>query len=303
MTCLRFFYIVAICTICTGKVLSQSAFFDMLDEHSSRYHQSLYHYDFPEAKAQLNFIADDTSLSGYLFQVNYLWWMIITGEQDQNNFDLCFELLENAEKLINEEAYVANDDQLAALLVYLFQARIHVFQNNYYKALVDYSQMLSMLKKLINMEENENYSEEEKLILGFYHYTIGKLKKKYPVFYPYFLLLPKADFQKGKAWVLASLKSNSVLVRTEALYFLMKISLELDHDYESTQLFAHELIGLYPGNALFLFYQYRAFKELEQDENAQKVFEKISKISNEIPYLSDQQKVHFTNIIKELYAN
>jgi len=299
MKILKQIFLFIIIVINSNIIQAQLSFFDANDSLVKNYHASLYQYNFTETSNYIQILQKSANNTDrYLFQVNYLWWLIITGDQKEENFQQCFHILDEAEKQIELHQQNSEQEELTALMIYLYKARIHVFNSHYYKALVGYSKMLSILKKLMDAE-NETISEDKKLVLGLYNYSIGKIKEKYPMFYPYFLLLPKADFELGKKWVIESIKSKNMLVKTEALYFLMKISLEVDKNYDYAQLFANQLVNLYPENILFLFYQYQGYYHQNNTDEAKKVLRKMLMSADKLEYLSSAQKTHFITIIEK----
>lgn len=293
--------VVFILLLISHSLFGQYNFFNTNDSLINDYHKLLYEYEFENAHKTLKKIsALNSKKETYLFDVNYDWWQIISGEDSKDNFKRCFAVLNEAQIVLANEAIETEYDLLNALLIYLYEARIHVFNKNYYKALVGYSQMLSMFKKLMN-DDNNPMSDNKKLVLGFYNYSVGRLKSKYPIFYPYFLLLPSSDIELGKKWIIQSLKSKSVVVHTEALYFLMKISLELDNDYEYALLFSNQLIKEYPKNLLFLFYHFQIHYALKNFEEAKQISQKIYTIAHSLSFLSEKQKTHFNTIIEKDY--
>jgi tetratricopeptide (TPR) repeat protein len=281
-------------------IYAQLSFFDTQDSSINSYHESIYSYNFDITS---DLLSDESikfkNIDKSLFQVNYFWWLIITGEQNEVNFQQCFSILSEAEDDLTKSQLKTEKDELTALIIYLFKARIHVFNNDYYKALVSYSEMLGMLKSLMKNADEEVISPQTKLVLGLYHYSIGKLKSNYPMFYPYFLLLPKSDFDKGKKWVLESIKSNDILIKTESLYFLMKISLEVDKNYKEAEIFSEQLVKLYSNNLLFQFYRYQIKYHLKKHVDANEIYKEMIQIANKKESLSDNQKTHFINIIKK----
>lgn len=81
----------------------------------------------------------------------------------------------------------------------------------------------------------------------------------------------------------------------------MKISLEMDKNYEYAQLFASQLVNLYPENLLFLFYQYQVFYHQNKTSAAHEVLNRMKLLSDEMKFLSENQKTHFITIIEKDY--
>ena len=279
-------------------VSGQKGVFNINNQNISSYYKTLYNYEFNNTPGYLKEIENQCDQSSYfLLDVNYLWWMIITGEQENENIEKCFELLDTAELFFNGNLDIDTKTSIVnQLIIQLFKARIHIFDNNYGRALIGYSKMLNFLKQLIDIEENF-VDDDIKLILGLYNYSIGKMKSRYPLFLPYFAMLPKSDYALGKRLMLESLKSESVIIKTETLYFLMKISLEVDEDYESAILFSNQLTKLYPDNLLFLFYEFRINLLNNQFYEARIVANKIGMLSESLEGLTPRQRTHFVNLV------
>ena len=103
--------------------------------------------------------------------------------------------------------------------------------------------------------ERESININYKLIAGLYNYFVAYTIDKYPIFYPYFFLFPKGNKQKGLNQLETCKNSKDIFIYTEANYFLMKINLEFENNYELANNYSTILTEKYDNNLLFQYFK------------------------------------------------
>ncbi|MCX7987140.1 MAG: hypothetical protein N2662_09400 [Bacteroidales bacterium] len=92
--------------------------------------------------------------------------------------------------------------------------------------------------------------DNQKLIVGLMHYLGATALKKYPYLFQKKKLLCFSD-TLGLNLLVQCSQSTSVYARTESLYFLVKIYLEIESNFPKAYFYSTQLINLFPENIIF----------------------------------------------------
>ena len=138
-------------------------------------------------------------------------------------------------------------------------------------------------------------TKNEKLLLqaGLYHYMAAVSLEEKPLLKPFFKLAPAFDKDLGYQLLISAARSNHPLIRMEAVYFLMKINLEVSRDYSEALRWCVILLEQYPNNILYHYYLLQSLSKLHKHEEAKKEFEQIQYLSLSLPGLTNNQRRHF----------
>ncbi len=226
--------------------------------------QALQKFDFQKADSLCNAMEQVSSgYLTYLTRANYLWWQIVTQAPDEEleqrylaSLDKAYEAIQIK---INSE--YNHEDLFYFINIFALKARLNVKNKEYIRAIRHLRNSIGYIEESFGKEpQNPNLY----LTSGLYNYVADFGAVKYPFLRFYTILYPKGDMQKGLLQLIRASEYNDMVVQTEAHYFLMKIYLELEPDFENAIVHAKWLVDHYPENLLYWFYFYQVY-ELKDD--------------------------------------
>jgi len=228
-------------------------------------------------------------------KANYYWWLLISGDDSESNLQQCQKHLDGTLAIIKQkpEKQHTNEDVFNLIFSYAYKARLEILHGKYFSAVQYLRYTLDYLKFSL---ENENSYEQFKLSAGLYHYFAAYSIDKYPIIYPYFIFYPRADKAKGLKILKICAKSENLVLRTEATYFLMKISHEIEHNYTDAENYAKQLLLWYPQNLVFRYTYFKILLAAKKEEQAVNELNCIKQNAAHNSQLSDKQKKHFMEL-------
>lgn len=282
--------------------ISQDIYNNLETENSSdvvSFFNSIYNYNFVEAKQKKdkNFRGEHSFVEKELLNANYYWWLIISGENKLENHELCMYYLNlaNVKLKSSNNKKLTESDVFSHIYIYAYKARLEIFNGRNLKAL---RHLFSSINYIEIAMENESQSDRYKFVAGLYNYFVAYIIEKYPIFYPYFFLFPKGDISKGLQQLKECSNSNDILVKTEAIYFLSKIYLEFENNYQLANEYCSKLTTSYKQNLIYRYYQFKSYLLLKDMENIKNEYYKLKIIAEKNYQLSNIQKVHLLEIAK-----
>ncbi len=261
--------------------------------------ENIYRYKFQSADSAIKKL-NESHPNDYLvklLEVNYYWWKIISGDESEENtgkyylnLERCFMLLEPVNK-----KYISNDTLYALITTYAYKARIHSMHSRYFLALAELNSCIGLIKQSFGREKFEWFE----LTSGLYYYYMEAVKKNYPFLIPYLILFPKGDKEKGLSYLEEAKSSNNSILSSEASYFLMKIYLEEERNFQLSRIYSVHLIQKYPQNLLFRYYLFKSFLEENNLEGATRELSGIIFNAQNNPQISQTEKIHFAGMARE----
>jgi hypothetical protein len=267
-----------------------------------------------EATQKFNFHSADSALKKLqgtgkeaaaieLAKANYLWWLIISGEDSPGNrsayvahSDKAIKDYKNLPltKLGDEELYVV-------ITSYANKARIEGLGKNYLKGFGHINTCLKYIQQSFGKEKRFVYFT---LTSGLYNYYMATANKNFPVLIPYLALFPDGDLKKGIELLKAASESVDIPLSTEGHYFLMKLYLD-EKDYASAMWYCDWLLKKYPDNLLYNYYHFKILLDNKQKEQALEILSKIRLKEMFNLQLTDKQKHYYSGLatkdLKEYY--
>lgn len=212
------------------------------DMYNFRFDQSLRHFIYLKKKYGWH------PLPYFLMGLNY-WWRIVPDfkneEFDQTFYAYMDTALVLAKRMHEEVNPIEGAFFLAA--THAFKGRLHSERREYSKAAFASKNALKYLDECKGLG-NEN----PELLFGdaLFNYYAAWIPENYPFLKPIMLMFPKGDKKEGIAQ-LKEVARNAFYTRTEAQYYLMRISYFEENDLQTSLQVAEYLHTTYPGNAYF----------------------------------------------------
>jgi hypothetical protein len=245
------------------------------DMYNFRFDQSLRHFIYLKKKYGWH------PLPYFLMGLNY-WWRIVPDfkneEFDQTFYAYMDTALVLAKRMHEEVNPIEGAFFLAA--THAFKGRLHSERREYSKAAFASKNALKYLDECKGLG-NEN----PELLFGdaLFNYYAAWIPENYPFLKPIMLMFPKGDKKEGIAQ-LKEVARNAFYTRTEAQYYLMRISYFEENDLQTSLQVAEYLHTTYPGNAYFQRFYARLLYQTSDYTKAQLESEDIlAKIEAQAP--------------------
>lgn len=248
------------------------------------YFANLYNFQFVSAASKFN--SNLPVNVGYLWRMYYDWWMLLS-TNDKAYMSQCLAnivLYENHNNLRN--------DSLKIFFV-AFKLRLLLLNHQYLKAYQLINNLADNYKVYVDGISNK---DEQKLISGLMHYLGAKAYKKYPILF-YNKTFRCLSDTLGLRLLKECTRSNSLFVRTEGLYFLMKIYDEIEEDFAQAYIFSLQLVSLFPDNIIFGFHHRTILDRLNKKQEAEKYKIRLMTAIYQNKELLDVQKRYLTQMI------
>ena len=263
---------------------------------------SLYHFKFTKSEKTIQYLIDTYPDNPWtkLSIANHDWWKLISG---LNNKSIYNDLEQNTNAVIRElrkSEDITNEELYCLLSAYAINARVAVLQKNYLKSVSYLNQSIKYLRKSFGNEEEFPWFY---ITSGMYNYYIEREKISFPLLYPYLILLPPGDINKGIQQMKKALISNDPVLSTEAAYFYFKILWEEDKDIQGAEEELDKLISCYAGNLLFLYYRFKLSIDANQIIPARNILNELIKTAIANKELDQLQIDHFKELSKIALKN
>jgi len=198
--------------------------------------------------------------------INYYWWKYISSGHNEEYADLMAERLKLLESACAGKTESSGYHHLFLLITgYAFNARIALADKSY-------GQVVTLLSKYRHLVKQSFGKEADYppfyLTSGLYNYVYAEATGKIPLLPVFTKFNPEIEKKMGILYLRKAALSDNQLIKTEALYFLMKIKTELDPDLREAAFFCKVLNRNYPDNILFNFYQFKILFESGRQQEA-----------------------------------
>lgn len=224
-------------------------------------------YKFMSADSLLKQISSNQSNPfSDLARANYLWWMIISGEDNKTNRQQYVLSSDAAIRNLNDKPVESlSDEQLYTVITgYGNKARIEGLNKSYVKGFMHINTCLKYIKRSFGREQRFSYFT---LTTGLYNYYMSTANRNFPVLLPYLSLFPSGDLKKGIQMLEAAANNSNKLLSTEGHYFLMKLFME-EKDLRKAELHCNWLLKQYPDNLLYNYYIFRILLDQKKKDEA-----------------------------------
>ncbi len=265
----------------------------------------IYNFDFAAAAVH----ADETVAlfpevpESHLLAANYYWWLIITGEDnDQNRSRFNEELRKTLEILYQEGRCrpATMQDIFNSIMAYAYLSRLDVMAKNRFRCLLHVSDCMKYLKQSFGKEDR---FLSFNLTSGLYNYFIAYGIENHPLFYPTLILMPPGSRETGLRQLAVAAASADTLISTEGNYFLLKILSELENNYEEAGKYAAVLADRFRGNMLYQYLYFRVLLDAGKKAEAQHQLEKLHLLSRQSNGSSGKQKSFFLGLASDDLKN
>lgn len=248
-------------------------------------------FNFCNKKSFNGFSSDHVIYS--ITNINYYWWMIISGEKSS---EMKKKLLYQLE--VTKQEFIDDKNDLALLFLLSFDLRVHFYYNELISA---FFCLKKINQKLAESEQNQGSLNNEYFLVvkSLVNYINAHINDKYPFYYKLLIHKPCVDKINSIDQLKKLTRSKNNIVSTESNYFLMKIFFDNEHDFQSAEIYARTLTVNYPGNYIFSFYFTSTLIKNKNLNQAQIEKERtLNNIANN-DYLSENQN----NYCKLLFQN
>ncbi|WP_258103914.1 M48 family metallopeptidase [Marinoscillum sp. MHG1-6] len=229
------------------------------DMYNFRFERSLRHFNY--LKKQYGW----HPLPYFMMGLNY-WWRIVPNFRNETFDDTFYAYMDTAivlaQRLHDEHNPVEGAFFLSA--AYAFKGRLYSERHDWGRAAAAGKNAMNYLEECRGQED---LSPE--LLFGdaLFNYYAEWIPENYPLLKPIMLMFPDGDKELG-IQQLKEVARNAFYTRTEAQYFLMRITALEEQDVETAMQVAEYLHRTFPGNAYFhrfyarLLYTSARYREL-----------------------------------------
>ena len=238
--------------------------------------ENLYDFNFKEAFTKLEKLETidiDQDLKD-ICTANYNWWNIATREYyDSYRADM-LSSLENIIYRHSDSSFddMTEDELFALAHAYAYKTRLDMHEDNYVKGAGNLKEALKCVNYILpRADENIKF----KLLAGLYHYILGSVLEKHPIFKALFIFSPESDIELGKNYLLECSRDDNPLIHTEATYFLLRVEHELNKRYDEADRLILELINKHPENIYFRSYRILILADSGKVANIEKELNQI----------------------------
>ena len=269
----------------------------------SRFYQYLYNYKFLSADTVLRSIGKQNYSPRVvsILEISLAWWQIISGECSPESADSLFQKIDSEIDLIEnktQKSDLSQDEYIQLIILYSYKSRLHNYQNN---RLASFNAFKHSFKYFEELEPCESgYCDMYNFIAGMYYALGGHLREQ---FSPVFLLgLDRnyADKEKGYTLLDQCTRSRNSQIRTESIYFLMKLYYEIQEDPVYASKFSGQLVNLYPDNLVFRFNHILILIEQGKYVEADIAYRIFLTFADKNRQLTPCQKKHFSEEYNKL---
>lgn len=273
------------------------------DPLAETFYQEIYKFQFESAKHTLNHIKSSTRdpLIKEMLYISYEWWMLISTDIDRHHAEYLLDRIgKNIERLDQriKSGKLMQNDLLQMIMLYSYQSRINNHLNDQIKGFLSFRASTEYFK-LLSPCSNIG-CDIYNLVAGLFYTLTGYLQKEYPAIYNMTFDEGFADIPKGIS--LLAKCENSVIsqIRTESMYFFMKLYLEVEPKFETAEVYATQLIEQFPDNLVFRLNHLTILNNLGKDEELLEACRTFLELAENLPEISEKQRIYFIHECRSL---
>ncbi len=262
--------------------------------------EAMYQYNMAEAEEMFWSLSRSRINSNLidLTHVNLLWWWLISGDETRN-YDEEMEMILHrliAELKAKPVEKMSQDEVFTIVHAYAYLTRVDVYKERYLKGIANLSQTLKSLKIILG----QTYRYDKfMMVTGLWNYFAAATMTEYPLFIPFFVLAPKSNKNLGYKLLQECSEMKNLLIRNEALYYMMKVNYQLERKFDEALGTADQLTLRYPNNLIYHFHKFMILFESGQKAKAIEQYQVLLQVSTQAPGLSPVQRNHLVEIARK----
>lgn len=267
----------------------------------------MYNFRFERSMSHFNYLRKEYGwhpLPYFLMGLNY-WWRILPNFNNEE-YDKAFHAYMDTSMILAERMYKDLNKVEGAFMLaatYAFQGRLYSERREWGKAAYAGKNALKYL------EECKGYGDlSPELLFGdaLFNYYREWVPENYPFLKPVMAIFPDGDKEKGIEQ-LKIVARNAFYTRTEAQYYLMRISYYEENDIQGSMQLAGYLHKTFPGNAYFhRFYTrllYQSGNYGEATKECISILNRIDSAQAGYEYNSGRYASFFLGHMNEIHRN
>ena len=206
-----------------------------------------------------------------------------------------FALLKELDKI--DKSNLEPDEKKFLQICYeSFRLRFYLYSKQFWRAYEQTKIMNQLISTTLGKESDYN---PYYLTSGLFNYFAFTGRKKYPFLFTD-NLYKNSSREKGIKYLELASNSDNFMIKTEALYFLVKIYLEVEDKPDLALKYSSQLIGEYNSNIIFQYYHLNILLNLKQNLQAKHEYNNILELIKSED-LSGKQKSHLKDIVDKVY--
>lgn len=251
----------------------------------------IYNFEFEQARTISSNL--ELSESYKVLPIAYAYyWEFLSGNEPELNLKACNNCIKN--KTLPQKS--DSLQEVYQVSINLLQLRVHIARSNFVAPFLLFDDIHLFFK---NNPPN-NCSNFSMLYWGLYNYYIAHTREN--SFATRYILndWPESNKTSGIAILEGLTESSSVFVKTEALYFLTRIYLESEKNYEKAENIVYKLVEMYPKNYIYKWFYLRA---LNKNNKLDSFINQRTRYIIELQqsnFHTTQQKQHFKTLLLEI---
>lgn len=244
----------------------------------------------------------------YLFtqlKTTYLWWMIISGLDNQEMRDSYYVEAESTVQNIKQYNGPTRNCMWGPLfnsfVSHGYRTRLLSMDNNYFSVINYASKTVKTIDKTLG---NEQQCDCYKLTSGLYNYFAQTFRDKSIMYYAALVFFPESNEQKGIRFLKDAASSSNSLISAEASYFLARIFDEKEETYKEALFYYDILSSRYPNNLIYNYYELKTLiKANSSSDTLNKKFQKLQLSLESNDQLTKDQVIYFDQLFQKLQKN
>jgi len=224
--------------------------------------------------------------------INLEWWLLVSGDESADYQTILLNRLDEITGRLTARPLnsLSREEIFTVIHAYAYKARVYLFAGKYLKGAIHLKNTVDYLKIAL-----DHYREYNKymLLAGLYHFFASAAMNQNPLLLPFFALAPRGDKQLGIDLLNQCAAMSHPLLSTEAHYFLMKINLHIEEDFDEALRQVNILLEQYPENLLYQYHKLLILGESGQIPATRKQYHHLVELTRSIPGLNRSQRDHF----------
>lgn len=306
MISIRFLTAFFCCCLFAGATSAQVSSTDSVE--AIRFEQAMlanYHYDFPAADSILNQMqqVDAQSSKSLLLDLNIRWWKLLSGAPESEIYAGLdtIKAPKRKTRIKNRKGQPVNlEAQYEHMAISVFQSRFKFYRKQVYPAFRLVYDAVGDFKKTLGKEEENHWF---RLSSGIYRYYIDRAGERYPYLFPLLRVMPAGNKYEGLGLLKRGFQEDNPLLKAECAYFLVKIYLEEEKDFEQAQQYAAFLRTTYPKNLFFRFLECKALINMGNTELANQRITELKEMERLQEHLNEDQRLRYSTLSTEALNN
>ena len=203
-------------------------------------------------------------------------WQYFPVKDNKNTLKLYFQLLQdciNKANLLEKNEKTKPEATFFLMAAHGYIALVHNYNNDFLKALGESKRAYNYVMDGFKFTE---INAEFYFSTGLYNYYVEKYPQEHPIVKPLMWFFKDGSMPKGLQQMDIAARKG-VFTRTEAAFFLARIYLKHEQQYDKAANYLNGLAQKYPNNGIFQMRQIEALLLANRFAEAQPILEKFKK--------------------------